>query len=83
MVCSTVSVCVMVIFSHNDILRKNVGRLLKNPTRQVLHREIDDPRGPLRLCVLGPYGSGKTTQSEMVAADFNVVHVNVNAVVGS
>jgi len=42
-----------------------------------------DPRGPLRVCVIGPLGSGRTTQSRLVAHSFGVVHVDVNAMISS
>ncbi|CAD7949823.1 unnamed protein product [Amoebophrya sp. A120] len=51
---------------------------------QVQHavaRAVADPRGPLRMCVLGPLGSGRSTQAARIAEDFGVVHVDVNTMV--
>ena len=47
----------------------------------ITHATSNDPRGPLRICVVGPLGSGRSTQAKLVAETYNVVHIDVNAMV--
>lgn len=43
--------------------------------------KVGDPRGPPRVCVVGPLGSGRSTQAALTAEAFGAVHINVNAMV--
>merc|ERR1719240_184650 len=36
------------------------------------------PLRPMRLCIVGPCGSGKSTQSKIMAKHYGLVHVNVS-----
>lgn len=48
--------------------------------QSALHQRLHgDPRGPLRVSVVGPLGSGRTTQAKLLATDFGVVHVDAHA----
>merc|ERR1712194_972349 len=46
---------------------------------KMLARKSGDPRGPLRVFLVGALGSGRSTQAKFLAQDFGVVHVDVNA----
>eukprot|EP00392_Amoebophrya_sp_AT5.2_P006731 g6743.t1 len=66
----------------NSVTEISITDQTKSVIDQVKHavgRAVADPRGPLRMCVLGPLGSGRSTQAAKVAEDFGVVHVDVCA----
>lgn len=47
-----------------------------------VYAKTGDPRGPTRVCVVGPLGSGRSTQAAQTAKAFGAIHVNVNAMLG-
>jgi len=71
------------IFRNNALeLSANEEESVVTDLETVLHRAATgDPRGPLRVCVIGALASGSTTQARLLAQDFGVVHVDVNALV--
>ncbi|CAD7940570.1 unnamed protein product [Amoebophrya sp. A25] len=67
--------------SATEVSLTKGGDSVVDQVQHAVARAVNDPRGPLRICVLGPLGSGRSTQAAKVAADFGVVHVDVNAMV--
>merc|ERR1712216_313686 len=53
------------------------GASIENQVGEAIKRAGGDPRGPLRCCVVGPVGSGRTTQATAIANDFGAVHVDL------